>query len=139
MNTDTDAANAQLVTDYLTQAWNDGSFDTGVVSDDYVAHVNDPANTYTVAEMQALAATYRDAFPDFHLAVPAVVATDGRVALRYRWTGTHEGPVRGIDPTGQPVEVHGMGHFHVEDGQLDEAWYVEDVHGLLDQLGATGE
>jgi steroid delta-isomerase-like uncharacterized protein len=131
--------NAQLVTEYFKDGWNQGRFDEHAVSDDYVVHVNRPENTYTFEEVKALADNWCDAFPDLRLEILDVISTSEKVAIHYQWTGTHEAEILGLDPTGRTVEVAGMGHFDVEDGQLVEAWYTDDIFGLLKQLGAVSE
>lgn len=59
-----------------------------------------------------------DAFPDLTLEPDQIVADDGTVAVRWTATGTHEGDLRGISPTGTRVEYQLMGMFRVDDGSL---------------------
>jgi predicted ester cyclase len=63
-------------------------------------------------------------------------ASDGEtVALRGTMTGTHEGELEGIAPTGQSVCVTQSHWFRVVDGKVAEHWAVRDDLGMLQQLG----
>ncbi|MFB6106368.1 MAG: ester cyclase [Halobacteriaceae archaeon] len=46
-----------------------------------------------------------EAFPDIHQEAERAVTGDGRVAFESTFTGTHEGPIEGIPPTGASVSV----------------------------------
>lgn len=132
--------NASIVVDYLNRAWNgDGSLDENAVTDDYVAHVDRLENTYTLDEMQEAVAKWREAIPDVELEITETVATEEMVAVQYRWSGTHEAEVLGVQPSGETVGATGLVQFHVEDGQLTEAWYVEDSAGVREQLEEAGD
>lgn len=81
----------------------------------------------------------RPAFPDAHLELESMVEEGDTVAVRMRFTGTHEGPMAGIDPTGREIEIRVMAMYRVAEGQLAEAWFVEDDADTLRQLGVWGE
>lgn len=70
------------------------------------------------------------------MVVEDVVAEGDRVAMRLTISGTHEGPVMGIDPIGKEVEFGNMIFHRMEDGPIAERWVQPDVFGLLTQLGA---
>ncbi len=65
-----------------------------------------------------------------------MIATADRVVVRYRFSGTHKGEAVGVPPTESEVETADIVIFRVEEGQLLEAWALDDTHGLLEQLGA---
>ncbi len=75
------------------------------------------------------------AVPDLQYTVDAVSAEGDLVGMRYHWTGTQTGEMRGIPATGKRVRVEGMGFFQFKDGKLVEEWAVDDTMGLLQQLG----
>jgi predicted ester cyclase len=50
-------------------------------------------------------------------------------------TGTHEGELEGIAPTGGRVAAQQSHWFRVVDGKLAEHWAVRDDLGMLQQLG----
>ena len=51
------------------------------------------------------------AMPDFHMDVQAVVEQGEDIFVHWHLTGTHQGPIQGIAPTGKPVAIDGMDHF----------------------------
>jgi steroid delta-isomerase-like uncharacterized protein len=87
--------------------------------------------------IKQLIGMYRSAFPDIHFHTGEMFAADGRVAHRWTFTGTHEGEMMGVEPTGKRVKVSGVEINHVEDGRISESWTVSDALGLMQQLGLT--
>ncbi|WP_102142783.1 ester cyclase [Mycobacterium hubeiense] len=81
------------------------------------------------------------AFPDFRLQRQALVIDGPCHADRWVMTGTHQGELFGIAPTGRSVRVEGA-TFTVmnDDGLVAEDYHYMDVAGLLTQLevGLTG-
>jgi predicted ester cyclase len=41
---------------------------------------------------------------------------------RWRMRGTHQGEFRGIAPTGEKVEINGIGIFRFSEGKVVESW-----------------
>jgi predicted ester cyclase len=58
------------------------------------------------------------------------------VVTRYVITGTQEGELAGIPPSGNRIEVAGMGIDYFRGGKICESWEYYDVMGLMQQLGA---
>ena len=77
----------------------------------------------------------RTAFPDLNAAPDALVADDESVAFAYTLTGTHNGPLMGIPPTGKKVRIRGLQFSKFKDGKMVERWGSSDQLGLLTQLG----
>lgn len=86
-----------------------------------------------IAAVQAILA----GVPDLTYTVDAMAAEGDLVAMRYHWTGTQSGTLRGIPPSGKPLRLEGMGFFRFQDGRLVEEWAVDDTLGLLQQLGVV--
>ena len=76
-------------------------------------------------------------FPDLRSKVVEIFAAGDAVAVHRRWTGTHEGPFQGIEPTGRRVEFESTAILKVRDGQICEYRGVVDLLGLMQQLGAA--
>lgn len=64
----------------------------------------------------------RRAFPDLHVEVEHVMATDNEIAFAYTITGTHLGELMGHAPTGRTVSYRGMQISRFEDGKMVERW-----------------
>lgn len=61
---------------------------------------------------------------------------DGFVTTRARATGTHQGEILGLAPTGESFEVTALTLSLIEDDEIIE-WFGEwDFVGLLNQIGA---
>jgi steroid delta-isomerase-like uncharacterized protein len=82
------------------------------------------------------AAALLAAFPDFHLERVVLVIDGDRHADRWVMTGTHEGPLFGIPPTGRRVRIEGATFTRLgADGLVAEDVHLSDQAGLLAQLG----
>ena len=122
----------------IEEVWNQGKL--GVVEEiyatDYVYH--DPGNPqgwHGQEGIRQAVSTYRAAYPDLHFAVEDVVAEGDRVVLRWTGTGTHQGNLMGIPPTGKHVTTPGMNLIRYEAGKAVEEWSGWDTLGMMQQIG----
>ena len=79
---------------------------------------------------------YREAFPDISFEIGLQVAEGDYVATRWTGTGTHNGPIMGIEPTGNSSTVTGIGIDRIEDGKVVESWNSWDTLGMMQSIGA---
>lgn len=79
----------------------------------------------------------RTAFPDLHVELEHLTATDDDVALAYTVTGTHQGPLMGHEPTGGSISIRGVQLGRFADGKLVERWGSSDQLAMFVQLGLT--
>lgn len=129
--------NERLVREYFQAVWNEGNldvFDTDIVRDDYVLHAQSD-DDYSVAQLRTAWTDWHRAFSDLSNEIRDIIVTNDRVVIRYRFSGTHNAEIMGIPPTGKTVETAGIVIFRLEDGQIAEAWAMDDVFGLRKQLG----
>ena len=127
--------NKDLVRRYIEECWNRHNIDATdeLVSPDYLNHAASPEN-------QRAGAKYSlnwlfSVFPDHHFDIEDAVAEGDKVAVRGTMTGTHEGELLGIAPTGERVVVQQVHWFRVADGKVAEHWAVRDDLGMMRQLG----
>lgn len=122
------------------EAINDRDAETlrDLVDDDVVMH-GQAGQDITGADTVVPATINNDAFPDSHLDIEEIVAEGDTVVARMRFTGTHEGDMGGIPPTGEEIEIRVIAMYRIEDGQLTEGWFVEDDADTLQQLGLWEE
>jgi steroid delta-isomerase-like uncharacterized protein len=78
---------------------------------------------------------YRAAFPDMRVTLEEEIAEGDKVVTRGYFTGTHQGELMGIPPTGKQIHVKYIDIWRVENGQLVENWVQMDMLGMLQQLG----
>jgi steroid delta-isomerase-like uncharacterized protein len=100
----------------------------------FVSHNNPPGFPPGVAGVKQFFAMFRDAFPDAAVAIDELVAEDDRVAVATTLTGTHEGELMGMVPTGRSVSVTGIDIVRIEDGRIVEHRGLTDIVGLMRQL-----
>jgi predicted ester cyclase len=105
---------------------------------------------HTRDEVVAWFRGFFDAVPDLRMEVEdvAVAGEPGRerVTVRWRITGTFSGaPYMGIEPTGRPVELHGMDLIDVENGRVaanniyyDQLAFARQI-GMLPAEGSLGD
>jgi predicted ester cyclase len=79
----------------------------------------------------------RAAIPDRVDVIEEVIAEDDRVGLLFRLTGTHQGNLFGIAPTGKKLDVYEAAILRIANNQIVEGWFMADEAGLLKQLGAS--
>ena len=78
-----------------------------------------------------------NAFSDLAWTLDSMIAEGSLVAVRLTGTGTHDGNLGDLAPTGTRVSFASYGMFRVEDGQVVEVWILPDRLGLRQQLGTT--
>ncbi|MBI1878029.1 MAG: ester cyclase [Chloroflexi bacterium] len=70
-----------------------------------------------------LAKVFYGAFPDLTQTVDDVFANEEKAAVRYTVTGTHQGELMGLAPTGKQIAVAGMMTFRIVGGTtVRELW-----------------
>src|SRR4028118_1849687 len=82
-------------------------------------------------------AAYRSAFSDLHLEIEDQIAEGDKVVTRWTGTGTHDGELAGIPPTGNQVTLPEMEIVRISGGKLVEGWEGYDSMNLMRQLGVV--
>ena len=75
------------------------------------------------------------AIPDFHMEIIALAEQGEDVFVHWHLTGTHRGPLMGIEPTGKKLAIDGMDHFVVRDGNVISNFVIFDQMQYALQLG----
>jgi steroid delta-isomerase-like uncharacterized protein len=78
---------------------------------------------------------FRAAFPDLQGTIEDMITEGDKVAVRGTISGTHQGDLMGIPPTGRQVTVTLIDVNRIEGGKLVERWGVSDMLGMMQQLG----
>lgn len=74
------------------------------------------------------------AFPDFHNRIVETITEGRKTFVRLSYTGTHQGTLFGIPPTGKRIEYAGAAVFTIKGHKIAEVWVLGDIYGLLEQL-----
>ena len=131
--------NQAIVHRFVEEVMNEGNLDTAedLISPDHVNHDPTAPEVPPGPEgIKQLIGMYRSAFPDIRFETGEMISDGATVAHRWTFTGTHEGEMMGVEPTGKRVEVSGVEMNHVESGRITASWTVSDAMGLMRQLGA---
>lgn len=121
----------------IFQAWNEKNPENllPLFREDYVDHTAPPDASPGLDWVKMQYEIYTTAFPDIHFEIDDVVEDGDRVGERITVTGTHQGDLMGIPPTGKRVEVPAMAIHRAEDGKCVEVWFYLDEMALMQQLG----
>jgi steroid delta-isomerase-like uncharacterized protein len=131
--------NEAIVRRFVEEVMNGGNLDAAeeLIAPDHVNHDPTAPEVPTGPEgIKQLIGMYRSAFPDIRFETGEMISDGGTVAHRWTFTGTHEGEMMDVEPTGNRVKVSGVEMNHVEDGRITASWTVSDAMGLMKQLGA---
>jgi predicted SnoaL-like aldol condensation-catalyzing enzyme len=108
--------------------------------DNYVNHQSSAAappppsgKTPKQASMDFFAARLAG-IPDLQVSIEAMVASSDQVAASFVYSGTHNGPLFGVAPTGRKLHFTSCDIFLVRNGTFVEHWGMGDIAGVLAQL-----
>ncbi len=76
-------------------------------------------------------------FPDLHFTIEDLLVDGEKVICRFTTAGTHSRPWRSIPATGKQVTTSGIAISRVVDNEVVEDWFINDIFGMAEQLGAT--
>ena len=80
--------------------------------------------------------SFRDAFPDLHAELRAVVCEGNLVSTWATYQGTHHGEFAGIPGSGRPVKFAAWDLVEVRDGKIVDLTQYCDLFTLMNQIGA---
>jgi steroid delta-isomerase-like uncharacterized protein len=121
----------------FAEAVNTGNFELfkEVVSAENIDHDPAPGQVAGPEGYRMFFSRMRAAFPDLQAAPETMVADEDSIAFAYTITGTHNGPLMGIPPTGKKIKIRGVQISKFKDGKMVERWGSSDELGMLQQLG----
>jgi predicted ester cyclase len=106
----------------------------GFLAADVIEHA--PHAVVGIAAIREMRLRWLAAFPDLHLVIEDLVVEGDHLMARLRMSGTHRGPLAGMEPTDRRVGVTVFDAWSVHDGQCVERWVQLDMLELLRQLRA---
>jgi steroid delta-isomerase-like uncharacterized protein len=131
--------NRALLQRFVDEIMNRQDFDLAdeLFAADYVMHTAmSPAEVRGPEGLKQMLGMYAAVFPDAHVTIEDTVAEGDKVAFRFTLTGTHEGELMGIPPTGRQITMTGNSIHRFADGKFAETWAGDDVLGMMLQLTA---
>lgn len=131
--------NRDTVRRFYELVWN--SWDRGAATDIVAADIRFRGSLGTFADGIAGFLRYvdavRTAFPDFHNQVDELITAGDTVVARLTCSGTLQGPLFGIDGSGQRVTYAAIAILRLHDDRIQDAWVVGDTQELWRALGAA--
>lgn len=131
--------NEEIVRRFVEESFDEGGFDhiDELLANDFVAHESGQSEPIRGSEeFKQIVTLYRSAFPDIEFTIHDMVSEGDRVAVHWTASGTHDGELMGIEPTGKRVKNEGMEFNRLRDGKIVETRVVWDVFGMLRQFDA---
>ena len=131
-------SNEDIVARYWDEFWSKG--DLSVADEIFTEDVRDrdPASPWVKPGregMKELCQAYRAVFPDLVFTQEKTLSCGNTVVSYWKATGTHQGEVFGVAPTGRTIEVVGISILPIENGRITEQIIVWDAMGLMQQIG----
>src|SRR5438270_3691592 len=126
-----------------TEAWNAHDADGVAASyaeDAVLYDVGLPEPLRGRAAIRDSVAGYLAAFSDLHVSTGEPVVSGNRTAQEWKVTGTNDGELLGIPPTGKSATTYGCGTAEFgDDGLVHRAGNYWNAAALLQQLGVLPE
>ena len=135
--------NAAIVRRFYQAVWTEDRSGRAAefLADDLIDHnaLPFPGRADGAAGLLQVVAMIRSALPDLTRTVEDQMEDGDRVVTRFVDQGTHRGELLGIAPTNRVVRLEGINIERLRDGRIVEIWHVEDLFGLMQQIGPRPE
>jgi len=79
--------------------------------------------------------TFFTAFPDIEATMDDLVVAGDRVVGRFTYRGTHAGPLYGVPPTGNAIEMRSIDIWRTHNGEFVEHWDELNLLDVFQQIG----
>jgi predicted ester cyclase len=106
---------------------------------DYAYHGPGGLELRGIDQLREMVQGYLSAFSDLHMEVEHRVVEGNLISTHWRVTGTHDGPLGDVEPTGNKVDISGQIVMRFEGTKIAEEWEVFDELEMLKQVGAIPE
>lgn len=137
--TDRAEENSAVVSQFIEEFKNKANHSIvyDLFAESFVHHLPDARLPPGRDGMVALGQGVHGAFPDVHVTVEDLIATDDMVVERTTARGTHLGEFQGVAATGRPVVWTETHIYRLTGGKIVEYWPQVDVLAILIQIGAV--
>jgi predicted ester cyclase len=134
--TGTAARNITIMTDAF-DALNRRDLDACVamMTPDFQIHVAGSPFRQGIAAWRGNVGIMFKAFPDARVHVDDIFASDDKVAVRIRITGTHTGDFLGKSPTNRAISYDSNELYRITDGKISAEWICSDSLTMMAQIG----
>jgi steroid delta-isomerase-like uncharacterized protein len=129
--------NGALVRRFFDEVWNKGNLGAmgELLSADHIAHDPIAGDMRGIELERAQVLGYRNAFPDLRFILDDVLVSGEKVAVRWSVTGTHDGEIMGVPPTGKTHSLTGITISRISNGKIVESWVEWNTLQFAQNLG----
>jgi predicted ester cyclase len=127
--------NKQIVRRLFEDGMNQGN--VAAIDELIAAEYADPVGGRGPQAFKDVMVRLKTAFPDLKYTVDELLGEGDQVAIRWHWTGTHQGNFRGLAPTQRSVTNTGNAIFHLRAGKIVAASLETDRLGFLQGIGVV--
>ena len=107
-----------------------------VYAADAIDHNPGPGQALGLEGIQQILGVFRSGLPDITITIDQLIADGDFVVSRQTARDTQSGAFLGLPATGKPVTLAAQDLYRFHDGKVVEVRHVEDLLGLMQQLGA---
>jgi predicted ester cyclase len=133
--------NRDLINAWYTRMWN--TWNKNVIAEICTEAITFRGSLGEIMHGHREIAAYMDrvraAFPDFTNTVELIISEHDHAFARLTYTGTHQGPVLGFQPTNRRIGYAGAAVFTFRADKIADVWVLGDLYGLVYQLRAAPE
>lgn len=140
MHKDDRSARKLILGAFLDRVWSSGELEAvdEFVADTYVIR-NDPGDpwdgqTLTREGFKDRLIRSRAMAPDQIFSPVEMIEEQDRIAVSWRWEGTHLGDIPGIPATGRRIAMTGITIYSFDGNRLSGHWQLADRLGVYQQL-----
>ncbi|MFH5800910.1 ester cyclase [Haladaptatus sp. CMAA 1911] len=137
-----EAENKEIVRHLMEEVFNEKNIETAdnYLAEDYTEYATGNGESFqSREEFKAGNADFFTAFPDLTVTEDGCVAEGHTVVYRHTLTGTHEGEIMGVKPTGNEIILENAGVFRIENRRIVDLYLYADNVSLMRQLGIIPE
>ena len=119
------------------EEWNKGNMEgvTALFAADAIDHNPFPGQAPGREGIMQSLGVFHNAFPDLQITLTHLLAEGDKIVDHGVARGTNTGAMLGIPATGKRVEITASNIWRVADGKVMELWHIEDLLGMMQQLG----
>lgn len=131
----------EAVKKLIDEVWSQGNLEIvdQLIAQQYIIK-HDPGDSWDGKTLDL--ATFKEriqmshrVFPDQKFYIEDLICEEDKVAVSWRFTGTHKCDIPGLAATNKNVNVSGMTIYYFSNGKIVGHWQVVDRLGFLNQLG----
>lgn len=109
-----------------------------IIAPNYVGHYSSSSEAVVGLEgFKEWIESIRASYSDFMVGIDDIIVEDNMACLQWTVTGTNDGPLGDLPPTGKQIMIKGLTLARMMDGKIVEEWITWDMLDQNRQLGFT--